>query len=80
MHALSNGPSHFADLQKGTTVELKCQQWCSKLQLAIECTYHFKDKYPGTFIVWIHVGNAARMEQGFRKIAEHAQILEQDHN
>ncbi|OCK97191.1 uncharacterized protein K441DRAFT_470289, partial [Cenococcum geophilum 1.58] len=41
-----------------------------KSQLAIEHCYRTADRSPGTWVFWVHASNAARLEQGFRDIAD----------
>ena len=48
----------------------------SKSQLAIEFDYRRKARYPDTWVFWIHAGSMARIEQGFRDIADHANLQE----
>ena len=45
-----------------------------KSQIAREYAYQIRDKSPDTWVFWIHAGNAARYDQGFRDIAEYAKI------
>ncbi|KAF2022398.1 TPR-like protein [Aaosphaeria arxii CBS 175.79] len=45
-----------------------------KSQLAIEFCYRTVDRSPGTWIFWVHAGNASRLEQGYRDIANQVQL------
>ncbi|KAH8805208.1 hypothetical protein F5884DRAFT_859817 [Xylogone sp. PMI_703] len=45
-----------------------------KSQVAIECAYRIREKWPDRWVFWIHASNAARFEQSFRDIAECAEI------
>ncbi|KAJ3495404.1 hypothetical protein NLG97_g3419 [Lecanicillium saksenae] len=40
-----------------------------KSQLAIEYTYRIEERFPGTWVFWIHASNRARFEKGFQNIA-----------
>jgi hypothetical protein len=40
------------------------------LQLAIEHCYRTAEHSPGTWVLWAHASNTARLEQSFREIAE----------
>ncbi|MCJ1268442.1 hypothetical protein MMC22_008330 [Lobaria immixta] len=45
-----------------------------KSQLAIQYCYQIREKWPETWIFWVHASNAARIEQGYRDIAEQVKI------
>lgn len=45
-----------------------------KSQLAIEYCYLTAEKSPNTWVFWVHAGSRARLEQGFREIANQANI------
>jgi hypothetical protein len=45
-----------------------------KSQLAIEYCYRVRDRSPQAWIFWVHASNAARLEQGYRDIAEAVKI------
>ncbi|KAI9689234.1 MAG: hypothetical protein M1822_000972 [Bathelium mastoideum] len=45
-----------------------------KSQLAIEYTYRVRDRFPETWVFWIHASNAARFEQSCRDIANVLEI------
>ncbi|KAJ5975424.1 hypothetical protein N7481_009131 [Penicillium waksmanii] len=45
-----------------------------KSQLAIECSYRLRDSSPQTWVFWIHASNAARVEQGFQRLADRVKI------
>ncbi|KAH7111790.1 hypothetical protein B0J11DRAFT_585727 [Dendryphion nanum] len=39
-------------------------------QIAIEYAYQLRDKSPDVWVFWVHAGTQARLEEGYRKIAE----------
>ncbi|KAH7108869.1 putative kinesin [Dendryphion nanum] len=41
-----------------------------KSQIAIEYAYQLRDKSPDVWVFWVHAGTQARLEEGYRKIAE----------
>ncbi|KAF5235111.1 hypothetical protein FAUST_7283 [Fusarium austroamericanum] len=45
-----------------------------KSQIAIEHAYRVRESAPQTWVFWIHAANAARFEQGYRDIADRAEI------
>ncbi|KAF9772959.1 hypothetical protein IL306_009286 [Fusarium sp. DS 682] len=45
-----------------------------KSQIAIEYAYRVKDSAPQTWVFWVHASSAARFEQGYRGIANTAEI------
>ncbi|KAF2467718.1 uncharacterized protein BDR25DRAFT_233833, partial [Lindgomyces ingoldianus] len=45
-----------------------------KSQLAIEHCYQTADEYPETWVFWVHASNPARLEQGFRDIANRVKL------
>ncbi|KAH7119994.1 hypothetical protein B0J11DRAFT_492136 [Dendryphion nanum] len=46
-----------------------------KSQLAIEYCYCTADVSPETWVFWVHASNAARLEQGFRDIADRVKLV-----
>jgi tetratricopeptide (TPR) repeat protein len=44
-----------------------------KTQVAIEYAYRIRDERPDIWVFWVHVSSTARVEEGFRKIAERIQ-------
>ena len=44
-----------------------------KTQLAIEYAYRIRDERPDIWVFWVHVSSTARVEEGFRMIAERIQ-------
>ncbi|KAH8730454.1 hypothetical protein GQ44DRAFT_756360 [Phaeosphaeriaceae sp. PMI808] len=46
-----------------------------KSQLAIEHCYRTTDKFPQTWVFWVHASNAARVEQGYRDIADQVRLV-----
>ncbi|KAF2838466.1 putative kinesin [Patellaria atrata CBS 101060] len=45
-----------------------------KSQLAIEHCYRTADRSPETWVFWVHASNAARVEQGYRAIADQVKL------
>ncbi|KAF2802858.1 uncharacterized protein BDZ99DRAFT_503579 [Mytilinidion resinicola] len=45
-----------------------------KSQLAIEHCYRAADQSPETWVFWVHASNAARIEQGYRDIADQVKL------
>ncbi|KAL5387729.1 hypothetical protein DPSP01_003521 [Paraphaeosphaeria sporulosa] len=45
-----------------------------KSQLAIEHCYRTAERSPETWVFWVHASNAARLEQGFRDIANRVKL------
>ncbi|KAJ5392103.1 hypothetical protein N7509_007593 [Penicillium cosmopolitanum] len=45
-----------------------------KSKLAIEYSYRLRDSAPQTWVFWIHASNAARVEQGFQRLADRVKI------
>ena len=45
-----------------------------KSQIAIEYAYQVRDKFPDTWVFWVHAGTRARFEEGYRRIAEATKI------
>ncbi|GAM36942.1 hypothetical protein TCE0_022r06437 [Talaromyces pinophilus] len=46
-----------------------------KSQLAIEYAYQIHEREPETWVFWIHAGNAARFEQGYRDLADTVRLV-----
>ncbi|KAJ4286525.1 hypothetical protein N0V90_013225 [Kalmusia sp. IMI 367209] len=45
-----------------------------KSQVAIEYCYRTADRSPETWVFWVHAGNAARLEQSYRDIANQVEL------
>ncbi|KAF2836645.1 hypothetical protein M501DRAFT_1033316 [Patellaria atrata CBS 101060] len=45
-----------------------------KSQLAIEHCYRTADRSPETWVFWVHASNAARVDQGYRAIADQVKL------
>ncbi|KAF2734841.1 hypothetical protein EJ04DRAFT_436212, partial [Polyplosphaeria fusca] len=45
-----------------------------KTQLAIEYAYRVRDESRATWVFWVHASNMARLEQGFRDIADAVEL------
>ncbi|KAF2000044.1 hypothetical protein P154DRAFT_576377 [Amniculicola lignicola CBS 123094] len=45
-----------------------------KSQLAVEYSYKMRDRSPTTWIFWVHAGTTAKLEEGYRNIAERVQL------
>ncbi|KAF2739038.1 HET-domain-containing protein, partial [Polyplosphaeria fusca] len=45
-----------------------------KSQLAIEHCYRTADRFPGTWVFWVHAGSATRLEQSYRDIASQVEL------
>ncbi|KAK0516318.1 hypothetical protein JMJ35_000921 [Cladonia borealis] len=45
-----------------------------KSQLAIELGYRTREQSPGTWVLWVHAGSMARLEQSFRDVANYVEI------
>ncbi|KAL6709273.1 hypothetical protein ACN47E_001680 [Coniothyrium glycines] len=45
-----------------------------KSQLAIEYCYRTADRFPGTWVFWVHAGSATRLEQSYRDIADQVEL------
>ncbi|KAI7973725.1 hypothetical protein EIK77_000227 [Talaromyces pinophilus] len=50
----------------------------SKTQTAIEYSYRVRESIPGVWVFWIHASNAARLEEGYQRIAAVAEIPGRD--
>ena len=57
---------------------MQTDQFKRKSQLAVEFSYRVRDRWPDTWIFWVHAGNSARFEEGYRRIAERVKIPGQD--
>lgn len=49
-----------------------------KSQLAIEYSYRIRDKSPTTWVFWVHASSKARIEEGYRRIAEATRLPGRD--
>jgi len=45
-----------------------------KSQFAIECCYRIIDQSPEMWVFWVHASNTARLEQGYREIADQVKL------
>ncbi|KKZ67173.1 hypothetical protein EMCG_07118 [[Emmonsia] crescens] len=46
-----------------------------KSQIAIEYSHRCREHSPETWVFWVHGGNAARFEAGYKKIAERVKLI-----
>jgi hypothetical protein len=49
-----------------------------KSQIAIEYAYRVRDSAPQTSVFWVHASNTARLEQGYREIADKVDLPGRD--
>ncbi|KAL9591473.1 MAG: hypothetical protein Q9179_007687 [Wetmoreana sp. 5 TL-2023] len=61
---------------KSLAKEDKIQQ--AKSQLAIEYSYQVRDSLPETWVFWVHASSKAKIEEGYRRIAEATRLPGRD--
>ena len=47
---------------------------CRKSQLAIEYAHQIRDDWPDRWVFWVHASSTARIEEGYRKVAQVANL------
>ncbi|KAH7027558.1 uncharacterized protein B0I36DRAFT_140146 [Microdochium trichocladiopsis] len=60
---------HISCAEPGSSTALVGPAGVGKSQLAIQYAHEVREKFPNTWVFWIHASNAARYEQGFRQVA-----------